>query len=108
MRKPRWPESDIEDLRRMAGTKSTAEIAEWLGRSVPAVCTKSSQLGIPLMLHGAAHHKALYSEEQRRRVIELRGQGWMFKDIATMLGIRSHVTAAKIWYAHKARETEHE
>lgn len=108
MKRPRWPEGDIDDLREMAGKRTVAEIAEWLGRSVSAVHSKACKLGVPLGLSGAAHHKALYSEEQRRRVIELRGQGWMFKDIATMLGIRSHVTAAKIWYAHKARETEHE
>ncbi len=108
MKRPRWPEGDIDDLRAMAGKHTVAEIAEWLGRSMSAVHTKASQLGVPLMLHGAAHHKARYSEGQRQQVIELRAQGWEFSDIATMLGMTSRITAAKIWYAHKARETEHE
>ena len=56
------------------------------------------------VIGGAAHHKALYSEEQRAQVVELRGLGWMFKDIAQLLGMTSPVTAAKIWYAHERAE----
>ena len=104
MRRPRWPQGDVDDLREMAGKRTVAEIAEWLGRSVSAVHAKACNLGVPLALSGAAHHKALYSEEQRAQVVELRGLGWMFKDIAQLLGMTSPVTAAKIWYAHERAE----
>jgi hypothetical protein len=50
MTKPwrRWTEDDIAKLRAMAKKYPMAEIAQELGRQVPAIQTKAHELGISL------------------------------------------------------------
>jgi hypothetical protein len=52
LRRRRWTEADIANLRRMAGNYSKDQIANILGRGRPAVAVKAHELGISLNMRG--------------------------------------------------------
>lgn len=81
-----WTPAEEQFLRDNAATKTRAQIAEALGRSVGSVKAKAAHYGVILHKTGQLNHRAKFTDATVEKAKWLRKQGWKFTEIAKLTG----------------------
>jgi hypothetical protein len=101
---PPWTWEDTKTLKKMAGKHHPQEIADALGRTLPAVKGKARKLSLCLIVYGEKHTSARYSNHEVERCRRLHEQGWGPSKISKTYGYGIHTVKAWIYFAVRTND----
>lgn len=102
MRKP-WTDRDDAFVKRHAATESCQWIAERLKRSSSAVHKRAQRLGVSMVKHGEAHHRARATRQAADMIGLLSDSGYTPVEIHSLFildlsrGMVEDICACRTW-----------